>query len=167
VRRIYCAALLIAIAAVPANARAGELKSFVRGSWRSIIANHSGEPIIVHFWGLTCGPCRQEMPEWGKLLAETPDLCLVTVNADMIEDAPEAVQDFLAESGLSRAENWTFDDSFAERLRYEVDPKWQGEIPVTLLIGRDGATRRIEGVAPMAEIRSWFEDAGRTGKADP
>lgn len=34
-------------------ANAGELKSFVRGSWRSILAAHSGNAFIVHFWGLT------------------------------------------------------------------------------------------------------------------
>jgi thiol-disulfide isomerase/thioredoxin len=105
---------------------------------------------------LTCGPCRKELPAWGKLLAEKPDLPLVTINADMVQDAPEAAQEFLATSGLSNAENWIFDDSFVERLRYEIDPKWQGEIPVTLLIGSDGSIRRIEGSANLPEVSTWL-----------
>jgi hypothetical protein len=38
------------------------------------------------------------MPACGKLYAETPDLPLVTVNADMVlvQDAPEEAQDFLS-----------------------------------------------------------------------
>lgn len=157
-RRRLHTALLIGALLIPAVAQAQDVKSFVRGSWKSIIQSRANEPMIVHFWGLTCGPCRQEMAAWGKLLAQTPNLRLVTINADMVQDAPEAVSDFLEKSGLSQAENWIFDDGFAERLRYEVDPKWQGEIPVTLLIGSDGATQRIEGVAPMADIRRWLND---------
>lgn len=65
-------------------ANAGELKPFVRGSWRSIVEAHSGSAFIVHIWGLTCGPCRKELTAWGKLLAEKPDLPLVTVNADVV-----------------------------------------------------------------------------------
>jgi hypothetical protein len=31
---------------------------------------------------------------------------------------------------LLNAENWIIDDGFVERLRYEIDSKWQG-VPVT------------------------------------
>jgi len=157
VRRPFLIALLAAVPLIltsPANTE--ELKSFVRGSWQSIVAAHLGRPVIVHFWGLTCGPCRKELPAWGKLLAEKPDLPLVTINADMVQDAPEAAQEFLAKSGLPNAENWIFVDSFVERLRYEIDPKWQGEIPVTLLIGSDGSIRRIEGSAKLPEVSTWL-----------
>ena len=158
-RRPFLAAVLAVVPFIlTAQATAGDLKSFVRGSWRSIVEAHTGSALIVHFWGLTCGPCRTEMPAWGKLLAEKPDLPLVTINADMVPDAPDAVVDFLAKSGLSNAENWIFDESFVERLRYEVDPKWQGEIPVTLLIGRDGSIRRIEGSAKMPEVSTWLDE---------
>jgi thiol-disulfide isomerase/thioredoxin len=139
-------------------ANAGKLKSFVRGSWRSIVEAHSGSAFIVHFWGMACGACRMEMPAWGKLLAEKSDLPLVTVNADMVQDATEPAEDFLAKSGLQNAENWIFDDSFVERLRYEIDPKWQGEMPVTLLIGRNGSIGRIEGSAKMPEVSAWLKE---------
>jgi hypothetical protein len=99
-----------------------------------------------------------EMPAWGKLLAEKSDLPLVTVNADMVQDATEPAEDFLAKSGLQNAENWIFDDSFVERLRYEIDPKWQGEMPVTLLIGRNGSIGRIEGSAKMPEVSAWLKE---------
>lgn len=152
------AILAAALFALPSPPNAGELKAFVRGSWRSIVEAHARRPVIIHFWGLTCGPCRSEMSDWGRLLAENPDLPLVTINADLVRDDPEAVQAFLAKSGLSGAENWTFDDNFVGRLRYEIDPKWQGEVPITLLIGRNGAIRRIEGSANMAEIVAWLAE---------
>ena len=53
------------------------------------------------------------------------------------------------------AENWIFSDGFVERLRFEIDPGWQGDIPRTLLISREGTITTIEGSAEMAEVEKW------------
>jgi thiol-disulfide isomerase/thioredoxin len=156
--------LLIAMIALP-SATAGardDIHAFGRGSWQQIREAHAGKPFIVHFWGVTCGPCRAEMPQWGRFLNEREDLRLVTVDADLVPNAPTAVEAMLAESGLSaRAENWMFSDDFVERLRYEIDPHWQGEIPRTVLIAADGTTTALEGVADFAEIRAWLDAQAR------
>jgi thiol-disulfide isomerase/thioredoxin len=142
-------------------AGANELHQFVRGSWNDIRKAHAGKPTVIHFWGVTCGPCRIEMPNWGKLLVERPDLNLVVINADLVPNEPAAVTAMLAETGLTAAENWTFGDGFVERLRYEIDPQWRGEIPRTILIARDGSTTVIEGVADLDHVRAWLD--GQSG----
>jgi hypothetical protein len=48
-------------------------------------------------------------------------------------------------------------DGFVERLRYEIDPQWRGEIPRTMLIARDGATTVIDGVADLKRVRAWLD----------
>jgi thiol-disulfide isomerase/thioredoxin len=157
-------ALLIGIIALPSVTvgAAEDVHAFARGSWQQIRKTHAGEPLIVHFWGVTCGPCRAEMPQWGRFLNERQDLHLVTVDADLVPNTPTAVEAMLAESGLSaRAENWMFSDDFVERLRYEIDPHWQGEIPRTVLIAADGTTTALEGVADFAEIRAWLDAQAR------
>jgi thiol-disulfide isomerase/thioredoxin len=159
VKKVLLLALL-ALALPPnsiGSAATDGLRSFVRGSWNEIRKAHVGQPTVVHFWGLTCGPCRVEMPNWGKLLQERPDLNLVVINADLVPNEPGAVSAMLAQTGLAPAENWTFGDGFVERLRYEIDPQWQGEIPRTLLIARDGTTTVIEGVADLARVKAWLE----------
>jgi thiol-disulfide isomerase/thioredoxin len=159
VKKVLLLALL-ALALPPnsiGSAATDGLRSFVRGSWNEIRKAHVGQPTVVHFWGLTCGPCRVEMPNWGKLLQERPDLNLVVINADLVPNEPAAVSAMLAQTGLAPAENWTFGDGFVERLRYEIDPQWQGEIPRTLLIARDGTTTVIEGVADLARVKAWLE----------
>ena len=133
------------------------LRAFVRGSWQDIRTAHAGKPTVVHFWGLTCGPCRLEMPAWGKFLHERADLELVVINADLVPNEAGAVTAMLAQTGLATAENWTFGDGFVERLRYEIDPQWQGEIPRTMLIARDGAVTTIEGVADLKEVGAWLK----------
>ena len=121
------------------SAAVDEINPFVRGSWKHILNEHAGQPVVVHFWGVTCGPCRVEMPRWGELLQERLDLHLVVINADLVPNDANAVAAMLAQTGLAGAENWMFTDGFVERLRYEIDPQWHGEIPRTLLIARDGS----------------------------
>jgi thiol-disulfide isomerase/thioredoxin len=143
------------------GAEAGEVQPFVQGSWQALRAAHMRRPTIVHLWGLTCAPCRVEMPEWGKLLQQVPRVDLVTIHAERSPPKQKLVTDMLADAGLLTAENWMFSDAFQQRLRYEIDPKWQGELPVTLLVGRDGATDVIVGPADLAIVRKWIEAQAR------
>jgi thiol-disulfide isomerase/thioredoxin len=140
-----------------ASAPTDDVHAFVRGSWQQLRAAHAGKPLIVHFWGVTCGPCRTEMPQWGEFLKQHPGLPLVTIDADLVPNDASAVASMLAKSGLSGADNWMFEDDFVERLRYEIDPRWQGDIPRTLLIARDGTTTTIDGVADMTKVSAWLD----------
>ena len=118
-KRLLAAILVLAsLAAAPATEASSELKPFVRGSWQEMLRSHKGRPTLVHFWGVTCGPCKK--------------------------------------AGLGTAENWLFSDGFVERLRFEIDPAWQGEIPRTLLIARDGAVTTIEGSAEIPDLEKWL-----------
>ena len=58
---------------------------------------------------------------------------------------------------MAPAENWLFSDGFVERLRFEIDPAWQGEIPRTLLIARDGTVTTIEGSAEIPDLEKWLD----------
>ncbi len=158
--RVILAALLLLACAVPASA--GDLQRFQRGTWHSLRQSHQGRPMVVHFWGLTCGPCLVELPAWGRLAHERPDADLVTVAADPYPMQPAALSAALSNAGLSGADNWMF-DSFSERLRFEVDPAWQGELPLTLLIGGDGSVQTTVGVINPAQVRSWLDAQKRPG----
>jgi len=155
-------ALAVALAlAWPAPAvdsgAAVELRPFVRGSWQALRRAHAGQPTVVHFWGLTCGPCLAELPSWGRLVRERPDMTLVLVDADPVPDERAGVIATLARDGLSGVESWLFDDRFEERLRFEIDPRWQGEMPHTVMLGRDGRSVTITGVADLREVRAWLD----------
>jgi hypothetical protein len=82
---------------------------------------------------------------------------VVTISADLVPDLPAATRSMLEKSGLGSAENWIFDDGFVERLRFEIDPAWQGDIPRTMLISRDGAITTIEGSAEMTDLQKWSD----------
>ncbi|TAJ97110.1 MAG: TlpA family protein disulfide reductase [Reyranella sp.] len=153
--RTFLIVLMLSLAS--AASQAADLQSFGRGSWSKLRAAHDGQPTVIHFWGLTCAPCLVEMPEWGKLRTERPDMRLVMVAADPVPQDPARVADMLSRADLGQVENWAFTDRFNERLRYEIDPAWAGELPRTLLIDRDGKETVLTGVADLAEVRAWLE----------
>lgn len=134
------------------------LKPFERGSWRQMLRAHAGRPTLIHFWGVTCGPCKVELPQLGAFMKAHPGIDVVTVSADLVPNLPAATQDMLDRAGLSAADNFIFNDGYAERLRFEIDPSWQGDIPRTVLIGRDGSVSTIEGSADLAELDKWTAD---------
>jgi hypothetical protein len=90
-------------------------------------------------------------------VAHIAGLRLVLIDADLVPDESNSVIATLAKTGVSAAEQWKFDDDYEERLRYEVDPRWHGEIPYTILIAADGATTTVAGAADLSQVRAWLD----------
>jgi hypothetical protein len=111
----------------------------------------------VHFWGLTCAPCIVELPAWAQLRRQCPDLALILVAADPVPRAAEEVARTLHEAGLGAAESWIFQPGQARRLYFEVDPDWQGELPRTVRLDRDGTALHHLGTSDMAALRAWYQ----------
>jgi thiol-disulfide isomerase/thioredoxin len=137
------------------------LHPFVRGSWKELLKEHQGEPIVVHFWGLTCGPCLEELPKWTAERDKRRDLDLVLVDSSPFGDDPAEVETALKKDGLTHVENWLFADSFEERLRYEINPAWHGEMPYTLMIGRDGKETAVTGLMDFKQLNAWLDKQGK------
>jgi hypothetical protein len=101
-----------------------------------------------------------ELPSWGALTHAHPELALITIAADPTPMPRDALTAMLDKAGLTTAENWTF-DAMSERLRWEVDPEWQGELPMTILITADGSTRTTLGAMDMKDVEAWLRAQAR------
>ena len=164
-RQLFAGIFLFSfLISAPASEAPPQLKPFGRGSWNDILRSHAGRPTIVHFWGVTCGPCKVELPQLGEFMKVHSAIDMVTVSADLVPNLAGATRSMLEKSGLQSAENWIFSDGFVERLRFEIDPGWQGEIPRTVLISRDGEITTIEGSAEMADLDKWSDQQRTAAK---
>jgi hypothetical protein len=94
------------------------------------------------------------LPQLGAFMKDHSGIDMVMISADFVPDLPAATRAMLERSGLELAENWVFEGS-ADRLRFEIDPTWQGDIPRTLLITREGEMTTIEGSADVADLKQW------------
>ena len=146
--------LLAALLLFPALAQA-ETLAFGRGSWAELLRAHQGRPLVVHFWSLSCAPCLVELPQWREAQRRHPGMDLVLVSTDPLEDAPK-MEHRLAKAGLGKVENWAFADDFAERLRFEIDKSWRGELPMTRMIHGSGASEAITGTVSAATLETWM-----------
>ncbi|WP_315775053.1 MULTISPECIES: TlpA disulfide reductase family protein [unclassified Bradyrhizobium] len=163
-KRAFAALAIFGLVALTASSTAAppSLKPFERGTWREVLRAHAGRPTLIHFWGVTCGPCKIELPQLGKFMFDHPEIDVVTVSADLVPNLNAATQAMLDKAGLSTAENFIFADGYVERLRFEIDPSWQGDIPRTMLVTREGVVSTIEGSAELSDLDKWSSEQGRS-----
>jgi thiol-disulfide isomerase/thioredoxin len=135
-----------------------EVHEFTSGSFRKILQTVTGQPAIIHFWGATCGPCIAELPLWGELLASKPDANVFMIHAEPEPPNARVLPGIISRSGLARVRNWAFGNESSERLRFEIEPTWQGELPATVFVAADGSRRLAIGPADFEEIRHWLDN---------
>lgn len=136
---------------------AQEIKPFVSGSYQKIVSARQGKPFMVNFWSLTCAYCKAELGMLKKLAGKHPKLDLVLVSTDT-PDEEKLVSDTLSEFSLNKAEAWVFADSYVERLRFEVNKRWQGELPRTYFFGAKGDVRAVSGKIEQKEVEQWIKE---------
>ena len=130
------------------------LKPYQTGGWSNLVKSANGAPMVVHFWGVTCPSCIKEMPQWGSFLKSHPNAKIVFIQVDDV--SPESMQKMLTKANLENANNYYVVAPFDERLRYEIDPKWHGETPTTILIDKNSKATRKTGLMNSQELQTWM-----------
>ncbi len=113
------------------HAEAVASNSFVSGSFERILNAYQGRSFMLVMWSLECAACRKELGLLAATCRDNPDLKLVLISTDDASTAEAEISRVLAENGLQKAESWIFAGANQQKLRYEVDPIWYGEIPRT------------------------------------
>jgi len=157
-RRAAALSFVLATAA----AVAGEPpRPFVAGSHARILTAHAERPLVLAFWSLDCAYCLEELPQLAAWARRNPRAAVVLVSTDSPDDAA-AIGATLAAHGFGEIESWVFADDVPERLRHEIDPRWRGELPHTVLRGRDGRLCTVTGRVKAEQLDSWLQsDANR------
>jgi thiol-disulfide isomerase/thioredoxin len=103
------------------------------------VGDFGGRTVLLNLWATWCVPCREEFPDLVRLEAAYRDkgLAVLGVSTDLGKDL-SAVEKFLATHkpgfpNYHKAKGGD-DQVFIE----SVDEKWGGELPFTVLYGRDG-----------------------------
>lgn len=161
-RSLKSLSLAVGLLALDAGgfAMAFEFRPYARGSFAELRKAHAGRPLLVHFWSVTCAPCIVELPEWARIAHEKRDFDIVFVNADRESDRGRA-ELRLEKAGLKDAQHYGFADEFVDRLYFEVDHDWRGELPFTALIAQDGGLVTVTGPIDDPLIAKWLTKSPR------
>jgi len=131
-------------------------KPFVKGSFVQIQQENKDRPYIIAFWSVTCAYCMKELALFGELMDKYPDVKLITITTDaFLED--ETVKQLLATKKLTDTETWVFADNYVERLYFDINPRWRGELPLTYFFNRKGEMLRHMGVVKEDELLEWLD----------
>jgi thiol-disulfide isomerase/thioredoxin len=141
-----------------AAAQALEFKPYARGSFTELRKAHAGRPLLVHFWSATCAPCIAELSDWARIAHEGKGVDILFVNVDGEHDRVKAGAR-LEKAGLAGAVHYGFADDFLDRLFFEVDPTWRGELPFTAMVDSSGKLVTLTGPVDDHLIAEWLSKA--------
>jgi thiol-disulfide isomerase/thioredoxin len=105
---------------------------------KALRKNDSGKLRLVNFWATWCGPCITEFPELVTInrMYRHRAFEMVTVSANYPNEEKE-VLDFLKKQQASN-KNFVFGEPDKYKLMEAFDAKWNGALPLTVLISPTG-----------------------------
>ena len=123
---------------------------FQSGSYQQILANNKEQPFILSVWSVTCSSCLKEMELVRKIHNKKPELKFVMLSVDDFSDVDE-VRNILYKQGVADLESWVFAEQNSQRLRFEIDSGWYGEIPRTYFFDKSHNRVGVSGLITEKE----------------
>jgi hypothetical protein len=140
-----------------ANADKVELKPFAAGSYQQLLESHAKKPFMLVIWSITCSSCLKDMALLNKMHKTNPKIKMVMLSTDDAS-ATEQVQIILEKNELTGLENWLFADENPQKLRYEIDSKWYGELPRTYFFNKNHERKGVSGVLSQKDYEAMFKE---------
>jgi thiol-disulfide isomerase/thioredoxin len=150
--------IFICSVALPVRADLATLKPFIPGSYQELLETNANKPFILVIWSITCSSCLKDMALLNKLHKANPKVNMVMLATDDAS-ATDDIQKILAKNDLTGLENWIFADENPQKLRYEIDPKWYGELPRTYFLNKKHEREGVSGVLSQEDYETFFKKA--------
>lgn len=152
--RFLCGTMLLFISSA---ALAVDFLPFKADSRARIEQAYVGNPLILAFWSVDCAYCADDLKMLGDIVRQHPEITLVTVTTDSQEMAASADR-VLNSIDLPLHKRWQFAESDTERLRYNIDKKWYGELPRTYFYDAQHKVKAVSGKPDPQWLEGWLNN---------
>ncbi len=144
--------LLLTVFNLPAQA---EPSAFTSGSYQQLLADNANRPFMLIIWSVNCSSCLKDMALLSDIHQSRPELKIIMLAADELS-AIEQIQPILEKHHLSELENWVYAEENTQKLQFEIDPKWYGELPRTYFFDKAHQRTGVSGVMSKADYDAMF-----------
>jgi thiol-disulfide isomerase/thioredoxin len=114
------------------------------------------QPLIISFWSIDCPYCIDDLKKLGKALSKNTNVKLITVCVDGKESAKKAER-ILSQANLPKHEKYQYAEVDEDRLRYNIDPAWYGELPRTYFYDAAHQVTPLSGKISNSFLNKWFK----------
>lgn len=153
-KKLFSGLLFLFLASLNITAQA-EQSAFVSGSYQQILAGNANKPFMLVVWSVNCSSCLKDMELLSNIHKSRPELKMIMLAADELS-ATEQIQQILEKHQLSEIENWVYAEENTQKLQFEIDPKWYGELPRTYFFDKVHQRTGVSGVLSKAEYDAMF-----------
>lgn len=154
----YMFVMVFIIICMPVFA-ANEIHPFVSGSFAQILEQREDKPFALVLWSVDCPSCYKELEMLGEFSRQYTELDIVLVSTD-IEATQDELQIILARYKLENHENiesWVFSGASDERLRFEIDRNWYGELPRSYFFETSEKKQVVSGILSERKLIKWMK----------
>lgn len=156
IKRFLATMILIGVSAI-AVANDATIRPFNPGSYQQILSEKANQGFMLVIWSLDCSTCIKDMELLNSLHKTRPELKIVMLSTDEVSASAD-IQNLLEKYQLADTENWVFASDNTQKLRYEIDPSWYGELPRTYFFS---ATHQREGVSGALKLEDYNTRFGK------
>ena len=133
-----------------------EFMPFDMNTRKVIEKRYIDQPLIISFWSIDCPYCIDDLKKLGKALSKNTNVKLITVCVDGKESAKKAER-ILSQANLPKHEQYQYAEVDEDRLRYNIDPAWYGELPRTYFYDAAHQVTPLSGKISNSFLDKWFK----------
>jgi thiol-disulfide isomerase/thioredoxin len=133
-----------------------EFMPFDMNTRKVIEKRYIDQPLIISFWSIDCPYCIDDLKKLGKALSKNTNVKLITVCVDGKESAKKAER-ILSQANLPKHEKYQYAEVDEDRLRYNIDPAWYGELPRTYFYDAAHQVTPLSGKISNSFLDKWFK----------
>jgi hypothetical protein len=153
-KKLFSSLLLLLLVSFNAPVQA-EPSAFTSGSYQQVLASNAGQPFMLVIWSVNCSSCLKDMALISSIHKSRPELKMIMLAADELS-ATEQIQQILEKNQLSDIENWVYAEENTQKLQFEIDPKWYGELPRTYFFDKTHQRTGVSGVLSKEDYDAMF-----------
>lgn len=135
----------------------GGATTWINGSLENITESIKGKPTLVHFWAVSCGICKDKMPQLQELIAKYGELGMQTIAVHMPRYEADTDLDTVNEAITANKIQEACAIDSLHKLK-EAFQNEQGWVPVYFLFDEEGKMRsRAAGEFGVKMLQSALE----------